>query len=383
MAKVLYGPIVSDARKKIGGVVATKSRFGSVIRKKSSPVQPRTNSQRAVRANFGANAKAWSGTLTSAQRQSWINLAAANPKKDRFGNTQTLTGAQMYNSLSRNLHTLGLLPLPTPPLNLSVDDPGGITLAELAAVAIAAVSAIVDASGGSNTVSSVAASANGVAVYTGVFTDGASNADAGLWFTLAGFSNAQNNGTFLCVASSGTTLTLVNPQAVAETPGAPTIASASFTLTVTGASYTASALIGQNVTTSGFSKPGNNGSFTVTANATGTLTLLMIGGAAVDTGHVTLNKSLTIKTTNAAQNTDWLVVTCTQPKNAGRTSLGKAFRVITAVPGVAAQPIGITVAYTGKVGAPITGQTINVGGYFINSTTGAAGKPYTATLTWA
>ena len=60
---------------------------------------------------------------------------------------------------------------------------------------------------GTNTVSSVAAASgtngpNGTAttVYTGTFTNGGSDAYAGLVLCLSGFSTAANNGTFLCYA---------------------------------------------------------------------------------------------------------------------------------------------------------------------------------------
>lgn len=71
---------------------------------------------------------------------------------------------------------------------------------------------------GTNTVSSVAA-AGGVlgpggtpcTVYTGTFTNGAANAYAGLVLNFSGFATAGNNGTFLCVASTATTVTVTNP----------------------------------------------------------------------------------------------------------------------------------------------------------------------------
>ena len=55
------------------------------------------------------------------------------------------------------------------------------------------------------------------AVYHGLFPNGGSNSYAGLNFLISGFSNAQNNGTFIAASSSTTTLTLYNPVAVAET----------------------------------------------------------------------------------------------------------------------------------------------------------------------
>jgi hypothetical protein len=131
MALITFGPIVSDARKKIGGVVFSKSRTGAYVRKKVSPIQPRTTSQRAVRANFTANSKGWSGTLDNPERQSFSALAASLTKKDRLGQSFTLTGAQLYQSTSRNLHTIGLPPLLTAPENQAVSDLGGILLVEV------------------------------------------------------------------------------------------------------------------------------------------------------------------------------------------------------------------------------------------------------------
>jgi hypothetical protein len=65
--------------------------------------------------------------------------------------------------------------------------------------------------------SSVAAAAGGHTVYTGAITGGASNFYAGSTFIISGFNNAVNNGTFLCSASTATTLTLVNTAGVVET----------------------------------------------------------------------------------------------------------------------------------------------------------------------
>src|SRR6266704_332001 len=71
---------------------------------------------------------------------------------------------------------------------------------------------------GTNTVSSVAAAggtlgpnASACTVYTGTFTNGGTNAYAGLRLTFSGFGTAANNGTYECVASTTTTVTVTNP----------------------------------------------------------------------------------------------------------------------------------------------------------------------------
>lgn len=71
--------------------------------------------------------------------------------------------------------------------------------------------------GGALTLTSVAASSGGTAVYTGTITGGTTPNYVGETFVIAGFANAVNNGTFICTACSTTTLTLKNANAVAET----------------------------------------------------------------------------------------------------------------------------------------------------------------------
>jgi hypothetical protein len=58
--------------------------------------------------------------------------------------------------------------------------------------------------------------ASGSAVYSGNIINGGGNSYAGYAFTIQGFSNAQNNGTFLCTASSTTSITLFNNEAINE-----------------------------------------------------------------------------------------------------------------------------------------------------------------------
>jgi hypothetical protein len=58
----------------------------------------------------------------------------------------------------------------------------------------------------------------GTGVYAGTFTGGGANAFAGQSFTVSGYANAANNGTFPCTASTTTSITLTNPSSVAETP---------------------------------------------------------------------------------------------------------------------------------------------------------------------
>src|SRR5437762_4212067 len=74
----------------------------------------------------------------------------------------------------------------------------------------------------------------GTGAYVGTITGGAANALVGNYYTIAGFTNAANNGVFLVTASSATVLTTDNLSSVSEThAGTATLATgatATFTL---------------------------------------------------------------------------------------------------------------------------------------------------------
>ena len=130
------------------------------------------------------------------------------------------------------------------------------------------------------TLTSVAASSGGEAVYTGTITGYAGF--VGISFVIAGFSDTANNGTFIATAATATTLTLENPFAVAETEAA-TATSVEGTAVYTG-TFTGEAtgsLVGKVFTVTGYvTNPTNNGTFIATANS-GTTTLTLANPAAV------------------------------------------------------------------------------------------------------
>lgn len=140
MAKVAYSALVAGIRNKVGNNVFTKGRFGPVVRIRVSPTQPRTAAQTAVRGNFTTNSKAWD-TITQAQRNGWIALAASSPQHDVFGNTYYMTGLQMYQFCNRNLQTIGVAPISAAPAALSIGAPGALTLVATAGTPVLTVDA--------------------------------------------------------------------------------------------------------------------------------------------------------------------------------------------------------------------------------------------------
>lgn len=128
MAKVQLSPLLSDLRKKAGGVVFQKGRQGIITRRKVAPTQPRSGAQKSVRSGFSTNSKAWPGSGMDATRAAWESSAAGVTLHDRFGSAFKPTGLQFFQRINRNLQTIAIAPITTPPADQTVASPGTVTL---------------------------------------------------------------------------------------------------------------------------------------------------------------------------------------------------------------------------------------------------------------
>lgn len=111
---------VADARGKIGGAVASRNRFGSFFRSKTSPVNPQTSYQSTQRNDFTQHSQNWRG-LTEAQQNSWNAAAVDFMKSNVFGDKVKLTGMQLYVRLNANIALVSGTPITEPPA------PGSVT----------------------------------------------------------------------------------------------------------------------------------------------------------------------------------------------------------------------------------------------------------------
>ena len=84
MAKVIFKEW-ADARGKEGGRVLSKNRGGNYTKRKTTPSNPQSALQSAVRANLTAITQKWR-TLTEPQRTGWYNLADQLSTTNIFGN---------------------------------------------------------------------------------------------------------------------------------------------------------------------------------------------------------------------------------------------------------------------------------------------------------
>jgi uncharacterized repeat protein (TIGR01451 family) len=140
------------------------------------------------------------------------------------------------------------------------------------------------------TLTKVANVAGGTTVYTGTITGGNANAYLGATVVVAGFTNANDNGTFTCTASSTTTLTLNNTNGVAQTHAATAAVTTSTTYNGTITGGAGNAYNGDTVVVTGFVNAGNNGTFKATASSATTLTLNNIASIAeTDPGTATIS----------------------------------------------------------------------------------------------
>lgn len=96
MALVQYGGGILDARGSIGGQVHSRNRFGNYIRARTTPVNPQSSRQNAIRTAIAALAQQWSNALTQAQRDAWEVYAAAITRLNKLGAQIKLTGFNHY-----------------------------------------------------------------------------------------------------------------------------------------------------------------------------------------------------------------------------------------------------------------------------------------------
>ena len=116
MAKIKMGHIVAEIRGKIGGTVFSRNTYGAYIRAKVTPTNPGTVDQQTVRQFMASIAQAWRG-LTAAQRLGF-NLAAETwTNTNIFGDSQALTGFNLFMKLNRNrleINEVQITAAPTP-----------------------------------------------------------------------------------------------------------------------------------------------------------------------------------------------------------------------------------------------------------------------------
>lgn len=103
MAIFKPGPLISEARGKVGGIVFARNKGGMYIRNFAAPTQGQFEAREEAKAAFGYLANLWGG-LTQIQRDGWTGYGQAVPAVNALGEEHTITGLAAFlrgNSILR------------------------------------------------------------------------------------------------------------------------------------------------------------------------------------------------------------------------------------------------------------------------------------------
>jgi len=115
MAKILFGPIVSEARNKEGSVVFSRGPYGAYTRPWVDPDQTETAARKTAKDRMAAAAAAWNNSLTPAQRAAWEVFAKLLDYRDTLAARKNHAGRTPFIQQYLYLSNLGLATLTNPP----------------------------------------------------------------------------------------------------------------------------------------------------------------------------------------------------------------------------------------------------------------------------
>jgi hypothetical protein len=115
MALVKFGGGIVGMSGSIGGTVFGRNRSGAIARARTTPVNPKTARQSAIRAIMAAISQAWFATLTAAERATWAVFASNVPSTNKLGEVINLSGYNQYIKSNVAAANSGLAAIATAP----------------------------------------------------------------------------------------------------------------------------------------------------------------------------------------------------------------------------------------------------------------------------
>lgn len=112
----------------IGSTTFQQGPSGTIIRSRTTPVNPNSGSQVSIRGAMAIESSAWTNILTGAQRAAWADYALGTPLPNRFGESINVGGRQMYLRTNVARNYLGLSRVVTAPATPGVAAPTVPTL---------------------------------------------------------------------------------------------------------------------------------------------------------------------------------------------------------------------------------------------------------------
>jgi len=120
MALIKFGGGIADMRGSIAGTTFARNRFGAYARNRTKPVNPNSSRQVTARNNLSSVVQAWYDVLTAVQRANWATYAAAVPWINALGESQYLTGFNMFVRSNLAVVGAGLTRIDAAPSTLSM-----------------------------------------------------------------------------------------------------------------------------------------------------------------------------------------------------------------------------------------------------------------------
>ena len=112
----IFVPILGNLRGSVGASTWSHNRGGDYIRRRTSPTNPNSTRQQAMRTFLGTLAALWSSVLTPAQREEWNVWAGNQAKEGPLGNSINWTGMNGYVALNTRLLDAGDNRIDAPPI---------------------------------------------------------------------------------------------------------------------------------------------------------------------------------------------------------------------------------------------------------------------------
>ena len=96
MALIKFGGGITEMRGSMAGNVFSRNRSGAYIRARTTPTNPNTALQQAVRNALASLTTRWGQTVTAAQRTAWNLYASSVSMTNKLGESIFLTGFNHY-----------------------------------------------------------------------------------------------------------------------------------------------------------------------------------------------------------------------------------------------------------------------------------------------
>lgn len=123
---VRYGGGITDARGSIGGQTHSRNRYGAYVRARTTPINPRSDRQSAIRAITALVSSLWLSLLTNDQRAAWAVFAANVPASNKLGESINLSGYNQFHKSNVVAKNAGFPEIAAGPIlfTLPGEDPG-------------------------------------------------------------------------------------------------------------------------------------------------------------------------------------------------------------------------------------------------------------------